>query len=97
MKRRTNLPKFHYFNGKKYNFKWRKPYKAWGICDDPVAPSDERFIMVDPKLPNEDFAETVIHEALHAEQWYLDEETVTRIAANLALLLDRCGLLNKSQ
>lgn len=93
MKNAKKLPKFHYFNGKKYNFRWRKPRKAVGLCDAPIGTAEERFITVYPKQDDKEFVETLIHEALHAEQWYLDEETVTRIAANLTDLLDKCDLI----
>lgn len=93
MKRRTNLPKSHSFDGKKYKLKWRKPYKAYGICEDPKSPSAERVIMVDPKMPNLEFAETLLHEGLHAELWCLDEDTVTRVAENLIKLLNRCKMI----
>src|ERR1043165_6167543 len=95
MKRREKLPKYHSFNGKKYQLKWRKPYKGRGICYDPSEKPARRVIMVDPKMDDLDFTETVIHEALHAEQWYLDEPTVQRIGENITLLLVKCGLIGK--
>jgi len=87
------LPKTHVFNGRKYKLKWCKPRNAYGICHPPDDPYESRRICVDPKLPREDFVETLIHEALHAEQWYLDEDTVERIAKNLTSLLRRCNAL----
>lgn len=88
------LPKSHSFDGKKYKLRWKSPGKKdWGRCDDPRCSAHERYITVDPKLDRKDFFETLLHEAIHAEQWYLDEETVTRIAENLTNLLDKCDLI----
>jgi hypothetical protein len=92
---KEQLPKSHIFNGKKYKFKWRKPRKALGSCDNPKEKAYRRFIFVDLGRPPKEITEILIHEALHAEQWYLDEETVGRIALNLSELLERCGLINK--
>jgi hypothetical protein len=96
MPRRTNLPKYHYFNGKKYQLKWRKPYNGMGLCTAPTANAEERVITVDPNLSDAEFVETVIHEAIHAEQWYLDEDTVERIAENITQLLLKCKLISPS-
>ncbi len=95
MLKNRKLPKYHRFNGKLYRLKWRKPYRGMGLCECPDAPPKDRVITVDPKLSAKDFCETLIHEALHAEQWYLDENTVERISSNLVELLDRCNLLIK--
>ncbi len=95
MKNARNLPKIHVFDGKKYKLKWRKPRLNVGSCDDPKTPADQRYIFVDKNLLNRDTCEVLIHEGLHAEQWYLDEPTVTRIAANLTDLLERCGLIQE--
>ena len=80
--------------------RWRKPPKEkgqewpdYGLCDNPVVEAENRFLYVDPSLSNREFVETVIHEAMHAELWCLDEESVTRVAENITRLLDKCGMI----
>lgn len=91
----TTLPfrklKSHSFNGKKFKFKWRKPPKAHGLCDCPDNPPKLRKIYVNPDSTGEEFLELLLHESLHAEQWYLEEDTVKRIARNLSDLLTKAG------
>lgn len=81
----------HKFNDKTYHIVWRKPRGNEGICSPPTQEPQSRSIFVNPRLNAKDFMEIILHEGMHAEQWYLDEDTVQRIALNLSDLLWKCG------
>ncbi len=94
MKDKRKLPKSHTFNGRKYRIVWKKPYKAQGLCDAPNVP--DKVMQINPNNTPEEVCNTVIHEALHAELWDLDEAAVDRIAYSISELLDKCGLIAKT-
>lgn len=68
-----------------------------GLCTSPCdapCPSchdEERSITIDPSLKGLDLLETIIHEAMHAEDPNRSEEVVTREAHNIANLVWRWG------
>lgn len=79
------------FNDKKYRMLWRKHPVDKASCDDPTTEESRRNMFIDPTEPSKEFLETVLHEATHAEQFYLDEPTVQRIGKELSTLLWNIG------
>lgn len=58
----------------------------FGQCDD-----EKQIIRINPESDGKALLTTLIHEALHAEFPWLEEEAVIRASYNLAALLDRLG------
>ena len=67
---------------------------VYGLCDNPD--TRNRKIQFDETLPQnkEKFANTVLHEVLHAGAFILDEETVKEIANAQTRMLKKLGLLD---
>ena len=60
--------------------------RARGLCD---APGDKpRRIWIDPRLEGKELAEVVIHECVHLACWYLTEDFVEQLAADIADVLE---------
>lgn len=81
----------HKFNSIEYRLLWKSPpsKKNIGECE---APTDVKpRIWVNPEQTSTQFLDTVIHESLHASFFYLDEETVSRAATDIATLLIKMG------
>lgn len=96
MNKKAKRQIFHNFNGKVYEIVWRNLKYDYGRCDAPSSEDGERFIILSSflkKAGNKELCETLIHEALHAEQWYLDEETVQRIGESITDLLEKFNLI----
>lgn len=83
--------KKHSFDNKAYRIQWRKPYLCEGICAAPTHPFPRRHILINPHSDGKTLMGTLIHEAIHAEQWYLDESTVERIGEEVSDFLWKCG------
>lgn len=76
-------------NGKTWEFV-RVPLKnADGYCDAPTAKG--KRIRVDSRLGGVRELETIIHELMHAGNWFMDEEHVHLVSHDLARILDRLG------
>jgi len=84
-------PKSHYFRGLKYRIHWRVPKSkgAGGTCDPPKARNPA--IEFHPDLKGLNKLRVMIHEALHAEYWDLDEVAVDQGSCDIALLLWEAG------
>lgn len=93
MQSKAYRPKFHIFDDKKYQIIWKKPDSSTlGLCDSPKNSADERKIWIAPSLSLEERLETMIHEAIHAELWCLDEDTVVRMGRDISSFLLKCGV-----
>ncbi len=93
MQNKAHRPKFHIFNGKKYNIKWKKPEKdTGGTCDDPSTCAKDRNICISPSLNDKYRMEVILHEGIHACLFLLDEDTVTKVASDLSSFLEKCGI-----
>lgn len=78
--------------GKRWRLEWVKrfPHRLQcGECDRPNA--HDKAIRIKEGMSEQDTLDTVIHEAVHAANWHLDEEYVTRFSTDLARLLTRLG------
>lgn len=84
-------PKSHVFDGKKYKIKWRKPYRSEGLCKAPNNKTDDRFLMINPRASEQEIMDTLIHEALHACLWVVDEYAVHQTANDISSLLYKVG------
>ena len=62
---------------------------AAGECDSPDTKKKE--IRIRESLKGEDRLDTIIHEALHACLWELDDDFVDTIASDIARVLWRLG------
>ena len=90
----------HKFVNTMYRVLWKEPkdkpkpekddVELFGLCAPPDSALKDRFIYIRPDK-GVTFLDTSIHESLHACQWYLDEEAVTKIATSLAKFLWRTG------
>ena len=60
-----------------------------GDCDDPT--TKNKKIRVANNLPPIEQLEVVIHECLHASDWFKDEEWIEEVAIDIARLLWRLG------
>lgn len=69
----------------------RMPNTPDGECDAPDIPGKE--IRIREGQQGRELVDTVIHEALHACFWDLDDEAVHEAGHDIARLLDRLGLL----
>jgi hypothetical protein len=71
----------------------KMPGDPHGECDAPYVKGKQIRIYGEQK--GRELVDTVLHEALHAAFWDLDDEAVHEVAHDLARLLDRAGLLRK--
>ena len=73
--------------------RWRIRFVAMrrndGECDAPQTTDKE--IRIASHLKGERRLSTIIHEALHASAWHIDEEFVDQFGNDLARLLTRLG------
>ena len=60
-----------------------------GDCDDPSARNKQ--IRIANNLPPIEQLEVVIHECLHASDWFKDEEWIEEVAVDIARLLWKLG------
>lgn len=82
--------KSHVFGGKRWKIKELPESSAVdGECDSPEAP--DKAIYIRKGLTEKVLLETLIHESLHALQWYLDEETVEEAGKDISSFLWRSG------
>jgi len=63
----------------------RLPGRARGMCDSPDTPG--KRIQVLKRLKGEELLEVLLHEAIHACVWDLDEEAVAELAADIARMI----------
>lgn len=80
--------------GRRYRLCFRSPLRyqgrlVRGLCDPPDARN--KAIYVDSRLTGEARLEVLIHEILHACDWYRDEEWVGPVARDAARALWRLG------
>tara|TARA_R100000808_G_C2093309_1_gene112913 strand:- start:111 stop:455 length:345 start_codon:yes stop_codon:yes gene_type:complete len=76
----------------RYELFLKKPpkcYKAVGLCYDPIEENPK--ILVDPKLPEKELLNTIVHEVAHAFFWEASEENVTKFANTVARFLYKEG------
>lgn len=60
-----------------------------GECDPPDKTRKE--IRIKQRMGSEETMEVLLHEMIHAAGWHIDEEFVTRLAADAARNLTKCG------
>ena len=72
----------------------RLPKDCDGLCDDPA--TKNKAITVGANLKGERELAVLIHEALHAAGWHIDEGFVTRFAEDVARMLHRLGYRKES-
>lgn len=70
--------------------KCRVPASIHGDCD-----YTKKRIRVSKKLRGRDFADTIIHELIHARWPDLSEEAVAEFATEIACCLERFGCLSE--
>lgn len=77
--------------GKRYRVVFTRMKNHDGWCDNPNTP--HKKLSIDPCVRRNDqkYMEIVLHEALHAAVWSLDEEYVAGYAKDAARLLYRLG------
>jgi len=77
--------------GKRWRILHRRLKHEDGWCDKPDV--KDKAITIDPRCRSNDarYLEVVLHEALHAAVWDLDEEVVAEYARDVARLLHRLG------
>ena len=76
--------------------RWRicySPYEKYGECESPC--EKNKLITLRDDLAGKDKLDTIIHEALHACLWDLDEEAVHGTAKGIATFLWRMGYRTK--
>jgi hypothetical protein len=64
-------------------------HQVLGYCESPDC--DPCHIYVDSRLAGKKKMEIVLHEMLHRAGWHIDEEFITRLAADAANVLDQLG------
>ena len=64
-----------------------------GVCDPPTAKN--RKIEISTEIKGKKELEVLLHEALHACHWDLDEEAVYESANDIANMLWKCGFRKK--
>jgi hypothetical protein len=67
--------------------------KKWGDCSAPDQP--KREIRIAAGLRGQQFADTLIHEMIHASQWNLDEDFVEQLASDMARVLCKPEILER--
>ena len=78
------------FLGKRWNLRFVPNLgKNLGLCDAPDVKG--KSILIQGGIKGEKLLDTLIHEALHACQWHLREETVDEAASDLARMLWKLG------
>jgi len=88
----------HSFRGRRYNIRFDRSTlkrKELGICDAPTA-GKNKTIVIRPNLPGRDRLDTIVHEALHACYWDMDEVAIDEAATDIAKLLWRLGYRDKA-
>ena len=79
----------HTFNGRKYNICFDDQLD--GCCEQYTIKPDDRDITIFTKPGTKNELITIIHEALHAENWAATEEVVDRVSAEIGSFLWRLG------
>lgn len=83
-------PKSAVFRGRRWRLSWAPNLGGdYGRCDAPHAKGKTIYIRLGQG--QEDELDTLIHEALHACAWDLDEQAITDAASDIARFLRRCG------
>ena len=75
--------------GKRWKLRFARLKNDHGSCDPPDEAAKE--IVIDEAASGCNLLETLIHEMLHAANWHLDEEFVTRCAADMGKVLWKLG------
>jgi len=83
----------HIFRGTRWRLGRVKQRGELGGCEGPHVPGREIDIPADGDTENE--LSTIIHEALHACLWDIDEEAIDTTADDIARLLWRLGWRNE--
>lgn len=81
-------------NGNVYDLRFANsgiPSSDDGFCEAPSASPSIPKIRIRPNLSRERTRECLIHELLHAARWSMSEDSVTRIASDIADTLNRLG------
>lgn len=65
----------------------------WGLCDNPE--DKDKTIVVSKKPQGLDRLSVIIHEAMHACHWDLDEKSVKDTADSISTMLWRLGYRDK--
>jgi hypothetical protein len=82
--------------GKRWNLEFRKlPGGDLGKCDSPETPN--KTIVVNPNQKGVDVLGTILHEAMHAAHWDLDEEAIDSASDDIAKILWRLGYRRDEQ
>jgi len=76
----------HTFNGRKYQIDIKDSID--GVCDQY---NTNRCLLICADLSKRNGLITAIHEALHAESWVKDEDTVDRVSKEIGTFLWRLG------
>lgn len=79
--------------GRRYRFRRAALKNALGYCDPPDKANKE--IVIDSRLHGQKLVEIVLHEAMHACQWDLEESAVAAIAHDCARLLAKLSLIKE--
>jgi len=72
-----------------YDLRFVKNLASKGLCDAPHIKG--RKILIKSDLTGEDRLDTLLHEILHAADWYKDEEWICRCATDSARILTKLG------
>ena len=83
--------KTHTFNGRKYRIDIMD-YHVDGVCDQY---KPKRMMMLCADLKTRMGLITVVHEALHAENWCKDEQTIDNVSKEIGTFLWRLGYRRK--
>lgn len=75
--------------GHVWRLRYRAMRKAWGECDPPGALDAE--IRIHPGQPEEQELRVLIHEMLHAADWYKDETWADQVSSEMARVLTDLG------
>ena len=86
-----NKPKTHTFNGQQHDLDFET---RQGYCDSPNGGKPTLYAPLDTGKPKMEM-EILIHEMLHASNWYKAEHTVDRTAKDITRLLWRLGYRRK--
>jgi hypothetical protein len=81
------VPKTVTLGGRRYKLYVCGPID--GLCDAPKVKEREIFILAEPFTRAELI--TIVHEALHAENWSVSDNTVDRVSTEIGKLLWRLG------
>ena len=86
----ADMVKSHTFCGRRYDIDILDGQILHGICTKRNPPGRSEIIIA-PKINSQEGIITVVHEALHASRWRMQEKTVDRIATDLGRFLWRLG------